>query len=1157
MGLTNIAWVSANNNRFSLLSGSDCNNPTQISSIPYQQSGLTTDGAGDDYNSSPCGSDYISGDDYVFAYTPSGNEYVTVRLQNVGIFTGLHVLDACPDVATECLGSDLSQQAGDRLAEDIFMESGKTYYIIVSTFSAPQNTSFDILVEQGNPPPPGTDCGNTFPITSLPFNDLNRNTAEYDDIYSGSGPCQTDDYLNGNEIIYTYTPALKELVSLRATNISGFFAGLHVFDACLDANPDCIASVVNEAKTTDLEIENLSLEANQTYYIVLSTWENPQSFTYDLNIISERSCEAPTNFRAEEITEDGALVSWTPSGSVSNLLIVGAGQEPEGTGLTLKSDTFRFTGLAADQSYDVYLRSQCIPDALMIIGVYDGPLSGGNPKGVELYVVDDIDDLSNYGIGSANNGEGTDGIEFTFPAVAVPAGTHLHFTSDRDLFHDFFGFYPDYVDPSALVNGDDAVELFYNDILIDRFGDVNVDGTGEVWEYKDGWAYREANWSTNGGDFNPNKWTYSGRDVLEGGPTNGSCDVPFPVNSFNGPALLYSAWVGPVSFTTAAPDPICGGDFFDKGGASDEYPSNRMDTITICPDEPGYEVMLRFSLFDVEANGNVCVDNFYIFDGENTEADLITATNGGDSWCWDQSERIPTGSGNLENKDITSSHESGCLTIVFHSNSVGINEGWEAEVICQVRPFCPSPENLQASGITESSAVLEWTSIAPQVESAQISWGEAGITPEQGIIIVPDAFPYVLSDLMPSTAYEFYIRESCGSFGVGEWTGPVRFFTACSSALGDDMEHPIVANNLPYSGFGSTESCYSNTLGHASSDAFYAFTTDDCVYAVSISTCNASTNFDTYLHLLDADGTVLAVNDDAKAGTCDYRVGGVNRLSTLNANVEPNKTYYAVVEGFGLSEGDFQIDIEAIELSSLDLDLMPRTISCAGESDGGLALTVYGGAAPYSYYWSNGADTEDVEGLEAGVYTVTVEDACGQISEATIVLDTPTPIEVSAAVTHTSRVGDSDGSIELTIEGGQAPFTYLWSNQETTRNLIDLQQGTYCVTITDNTGCTTQACETVSSGLTSNTQQPELITSLTIQPNPTTDVSMLKLNFAKPVDLQLKVIDATGHTLIGFSDWDVKQLIYNLDFIDYPNGVYFLQLVFDEEVYTKRIIVSR
>ena len=55
-------------------------------------------------------------------------------------------------------------------------------------------------------------------------------------------------------------------------------------------------------------------------------------------------------------------------------------------------------------------------------------------------------------------------------------------------FHDFFGFAPDYTTLALSINGDDAIELFENGVMVDVFGDIATDGTGQAWEYKDGWA---------------------------------------------------------------------------------------------------------------------------------------------------------------------------------------------------------------------------------------------------------------------------------------------------------------------------------------------------------------------------------------------------------------------------------------------------------------------------------------------------------------------------------------------------------------------------------------------------------------------------------------------------------------------------------------------
>ena len=93
---------------------------------------------------------------------------------------------------------------------------------------------------------------------------------------------------------------------------------------------------------------------------------------------------------------------------------------------------------------------------LVLSGVIDGPLSGGIPKAVEIYVVSDIADLSIYGVGAANNGGGTDGQEFTFPAASASAGDFIYIASEGPGFSSFFGFAPDYTSSAASINGDDV-----------------------------------------------------------------------------------------------------------------------------------------------------------------------------------------------------------------------------------------------------------------------------------------------------------------------------------------------------------------------------------------------------------------------------------------------------------------------------------------------------------------------------------------------------------------------------------------------------------------------------------------------------------------------------------------------------------------------------
>lgn len=117
-------------------------------------------------------------------------------------------------------------------------------------------------------------------------------------------------------------------------------------------------------------------------------------------------------------------------------------------------------------------------------------LSGGVLKVVEFFVVNDIVDLFIYVFGIVNNGGGIDGEEFMFlVGVFVSVGIYIYVVLEIDGFIVFFGFVLDYDILLMGINGDDVIEFFKDGSVIDMFGDINIDGSGIVWEYLDGWVY--------------------------------------------------------------------------------------------------------------------------------------------------------------------------------------------------------------------------------------------------------------------------------------------------------------------------------------------------------------------------------------------------------------------------------------------------------------------------------------------------------------------------------------------------------------------------------------------------------------------------------------------------------------------------------------------
>jgi gliding motility-associated-like protein len=129
-------------------------------------------------------------------------------------------------------------------------------------------------------------------------------------------------------------------------------------------------------------------------------------------------------------------------------------------------------------------------------------------------------------------------------------------------------------------------------------------------------------------------------------------------------------------------------------------------------------------------------------------------------------------------------------------------------------------------------------------------------------------------------------------------------------------------------------------------------------------------------------------------------------------------------------------------------------VTCFGGSDGSLDITVTGGTPLYVYSWSNGAGTEDISGLIAGTYTVTVTDFNSCSVSASYIVTQANQVSGTAVLNSPSCNGFSNGSIDLTPSGGNGVYTYLWNTTAITQDISGLIAGTYTITITDGNLCT-------------------------------------------------------------------------------------------------------
>ncbi|MCB0395514.1 MAG: SprB repeat-containing protein, partial [Flavobacteriales bacterium] len=148
--------------------------------------------------------------------------------------------------------------------------------------------------------------------------------------------------------------------------------------------------------------------------------------------------------------------------------------------------------------------------------------------------------------------------------------------------------------------------------------------------------------------------------------------------------------------------------------------------------------------------------------------------------------------------------------------------------------------------------------------------------------------------------------------------------------------------------------------------------------------------------------------------------------------------------------------ITMTEPTVLTADITDTThVSCAGQCTGQTIVTPGGGTPPFTYLWDDGQTDSTATALCAGNYSVTVTDAGTCQTIAAVTISEPVLLTALATITgDASCNGVCDGTATGDGIGGTSPYTYLWSNGQTTKNASGFCAGNITVTVTDANGCT-------------------------------------------------------------------------------------------------------
>jgi len=150
----------------------------------------------------------------------------------------------------------------------------------------------------------------------------------------------------------------------------------------------------------------------------------------------------------------------------------------------------------------------------------------------------------------------------------------------------------------------------------------------------------------------------------------------------------------------------------------------------------------------------------------------------------------------------------------------------------------------------------------------------------------------------------------------------------------------------------------------------------------------------------------------------------------------------------------------------LEQSALINDVNCFAQNDGAIDLTVTGGTSPYTYSWSNGSLSQDLNAIVSGVYTVTVTDFNLCTSTASYTVNQPNaPLSASLNPTDVLCNGEATGAVVSTVSGGTLPYSYSWSNGMTSPNLTLINAGVYTLNVTDAQGCTAFTGTTVNEPL--------------------------------------------------------------------------------------------
>ena len=276
----------------------------------------------------------------------------------------------------------------------------------------------------------------------------------------------------------------------------------------------------------------------------------------------------------------------------------------------------------------------------------------------------------------------------------------------------------------------------------------------------------------------------------------------------------------------------------------------------------------------------------------------------------------------------------------------------------------------------------------------------------------------------------------------------------CSGLLDGRIEACIPGGGLGPYAFKWSNGATTQIISNVAPGTYSLTVTDaagckDSSTTAVINTTTLSLNT-TNVNSLCNGSTGIASVTTVTGGTAPYTYKWSNGQTTQTASNLPAGNYLvSVTDALGCTvNGQANVQTNAISVALTKTDA-----ACSGVKNGTATAQVNGGGTGFTYIWSNGATTQTINNLEPGSYKVTVS-GVGCRDSSTITIINAATLTLNTTTANSLCNGSTGSATAATVAGGIAPFTYKWSNGQTTQTASNLPGGNYSVSVTDALGCT-------------------------------------------------------------------------------------------------------